>query len=105
MRIQAVFTEEEKIILGRVGKDEFAVLISDYESREAIIYQTDSLLRSLHVCFEYEGRSFESSCSIGVAFANSEETYGDMMRHSRSALSLAKNAGKDTYRIYEEEMN
>lgn len=104
IRMQTFFMEDEKIILGRVGKDEFAVFISDYESREAIIYQTDSLLRSLHVGFEYEGKSFESSCSIGVAFENGEETYGDMMRHSRSALALAKNAGKDTYRIYEEEM-
>lgn len=101
IRIQAFFAEDDRIILGRMKGDEFAILISDYESREAIIYQTDSLVRSIHVNFDYEGTDFEASCSIGVAFSNPSEEYDTVMSHAREALVQAKESGKDTYRIYE----
>ena len=88
-------------IVGRIGGEEFMVLMKDIPGREIVKKRCSQLNAAFHYIFKEELKGKELSCSIGVAIApENGRVYSDLFRHADSALYRAKDKGKDGYVFY-----
>ena len=88
-------------IVGRIGGEEFMVLMKDIPGREIVEVRCSQLNAAFHDIFKEELKGKELSCSIGVAIApENGRVYSDLFRHADSALYRAKDKGKDGYVFY-----
>ncbi|MEG2570398.1 MAG: diguanylate cyclase [Clostridia bacterium] len=97
--LQAQFSERD--VVGRIGGDEFLVLISDIENEAA-------LEGKLHrVCERFTKKNFGAdddfhvSCSIGVSlFPSDGDTYAKLYERADRALYFAKAHGKNSFKLF-----
>ena len=91
-------------LLGRIGGDEFAVLMCDISSRE------NALAKAEQICSLYsKGDNQEGlkiSCSIGVVFCDSAvgSTFDDLYQQADKALYKAKEKGKNVFVMFDDTM-
>lgn len=85
-------------IVGRIGGDEFIILIEDEHIAESRI---QSLLQKVNALKIEELQDFKLSISVGMAFAPSNgTTFMELYRHADHALYQTKRTGKNNYKIY-----
>lgn len=90
-------------IVGRIGGDEFIILIQNENIAESRIR---SLLEKVNELKIEELQGFTLSISIGIAFAPSHgTTFIELYRHADHALYQTKRSGKNNYKIYENDEN
>ena len=91
-------------LLGRIGGDEFAVLMCDITSIE------NALVKAGQICSLYtKGAAKEGlkiSCSIGMVFCESDDgaAFDDLYQKADSALYKAKGKGKNVFVVFDENM-
>ena len=91
-------------LLGRIGGDEFAVLMCDITSME------NALVKAGQICSLYtKGAAKEGlkiSCSIGMVFCESDDgaAFDDLYQKADSALYKAKGKGKNFFVVFDENM-
>jgi len=103
-RTRAVFNETD--IFARIGGDEFLIFVSGRSGTEDIVSSVRDLLRKLRHPVEFECTPLEVSCSLGLAFYpdhGSELT--ELTRAGDIALQRSKKSGRNTYRIFDPEMD
>lgn len=89
-------------IVGRIGGDEFLVLLKDIGSSEIAARKACEVCRTLCVCVGPEEREF-CSVSVGIAMYPQHGTcFGELYRKADTALYQAKYSGKNRYVLYEE---
>lgn len=94
-------------IISRFGGDEFAILLPNLSSniREAALVAEEIALKILHASkepFLIDGHAFYLSVSIGITLLSEEDHSEILMSRADSAMYAAKNAGKDTIRFFDE---
>ena len=90
-------------IVGRIGGDEFIILIEDEHIAESRI---QSLLQKVNALKIEELQDFKLSISVGMAFAPSNgTTFMELYRHADHALYQTKRTGKNNYKIYKNDEN
>lgn len=89
-------------IVGRIGGDEFIILIQDENIAESRI---QSLLQKVNELKIEELKDFKLSISIGIAFAPNGTTFMELYRHANQALYQTKRTGKNNYKIYKNDEN
>lgn len=90
-------------IVGRIGGDEFIILIEDEHIAESRI---QSLLKKVNELKIEELQDFKLSISVGMAFApNNGTTFMELYRHADHALYQTKRTGKNNYKIYKNDEN
>ena len=90
-------------IVGRIGGDEFIILIEDEHIAESRI---QSLLQKVNTLKIEELQDFKLSISVGMAFAPSNgTTFMELYRHADHALYQTKRTGKNNYKIYKNDEN
>jgi diguanylate cyclase (GGDEF)-like protein len=86
--------------LARIGGDEFAAIMSEVKSKDAVLQVAKELVASLNDQFNLLQGVARISCSIGVALypdhANTVET---LMQSADMAMYDAKHAGKNQAQI------
>ena len=88
--------------VGRFGGDEFCVFVRDI-TRVALKERAEALLSELHKFIEHEGQRVEITTSIGIyLFDGTEASYDVALHRADNAQYLAKQAGKNCYRFYDE---
>ena len=93
-----------RICWGRIGGDEFAVLMCDITSME------NALVKAGQICSLYtKGAAKEGlkiSCSIGMVFCESDDgaAFDDLYQKADSALYKAKEKGKNVFVVFDENM-
>ena len=92
----------EQDVVGRIGGDEFVVLLRNIGSRNVMEQRVKDLqdkIRTMHV---EELGDWKFTLSAGVAFAPVDGTsFMELYCRADSALYQAKRAGRDGYRVYD----
>lgn len=102
--LQKQFRDQD--IAGRIGGDEFVVLVHDIGSRRTMENRVQELLKKIRMIQipELEGRNL--TASIGVAFAPEDgDSFMELYCCADSALYQTKRGGRNGYSIYEKTMN
>lgn len=94
----------EGAIAGRIGGDEFVVVLPDHDHADAVVAArriVDVVARPVVA----EGREVPSSVSVGLAVApHHGSTASDLLRHANAALYRAKAAGRNRVETFDAEM-
>jgi diguanylate cyclase (GGDEF)-like protein len=91
--------------IGRMGGDEFVVLIDGVTSDVAPEFVAQRLLDVLRQPFEIDGASTPIVVSISIGIAVGDRTSADeLLRDADVALYQAKAAGKNRYEVFQAEM-
>jgi diguanylate cyclase (GGDEF)-like protein len=86
--------------VGRIGGDEFAILLTVVKSRADVIAVAERLIDILSMPFTVEHQEVEIGCSVGITFASTSEVDASLLfRSADAALYSAKEAGRGTWRI------
>lgn len=99
-------TLRTKDVVARIGGDEFGVLVELGGNNVEAASVAKKLLNAFVEPFDYQGKSFKITVSIGVAvYPNDAEESEELIRKSDIAMNAAKQLGKNTFSFYEGHMN
>ncbi|MEP7706121.1 EAL domain-containing protein [Paraglaciecola sp. 25GB23A] len=103
-RLQQVLRQEDTV--GRLGGDEFIVLLSGLSADQNALAVAESLLKTFREPFKIDGRELILTISIGVAiFPEDGTSASDLLRNADTAMYQAKSLGRNTYSFFTQEMN
>lgn len=92
-------------LLARLGGDEFAVLSPDVPLNDAVAI-AERILAAFDLPFHIDEHVVFSSCSIGIV--NAESQYhsepADLLRDADIAMYRVKNAGRDSFVVFNHEL-
>ena len=99
LAIKSVFRQRD--IVGRIGGDEFVVLLCGLPSIDILEKRCNELLSSLDRNYENNNVSLPFSVSIGVAlYPEHGTTYTELFKRADRALYESKSRGKNQFSIY-----
>ncbi|MCF8198265.1 MAG: PAS domain S-box protein [Sulfuritalea sp.] len=96
--------------VARLGGDEFVIVLEDlsdtvYEAATQAEVVGEKILASLNQPYELDGHHCLSSPSIGIALlTGNETTIDDLMKRADVAMYQAKDAGRNTLRFFDPDM-
>ncbi len=91
--------------LCHTGADEFVVVSFDIKDLNVFLTELDVFFKNIKKTYVLDKDEFYVSFSGGVALAPDHgKDYITLLRHADSALSMAKNKGKDQLVIFDDEM-
>lgn len=92
--------------VGRLGGDEFIVLLGGLEDEVDALAVTENLLNGFKHAFRIDGRELILTTSIGIAlFPEDGDNASEILRNADSAMYHAKELGRGTYSYFTETMN
>ncbi len=92
--------------LARLGGDEFAILLDGISDESSAIRMAERILGSMNEPFFLGGNYLNVTASIGIALG--EHHYQgpeEVLRDADTAMYRAKDAGRDTYAVFNAEMH
>lgn len=92
-------------LLARLGGDEFAVLAFGAPP-DVMVAIAERILEAFDLPFYIDGHAVFSSCSIGVVAADRQFHHepADLLRDADTAMYRVKNAGRDSYAVFNQEV-
>lgn len=101
--IRRLFRSQD--IVGRIGGDEFLVLMKDTADRGIVNLRCQQMRQAFQTILQGKKVTVAVSCSVGVSFAPGQgSTYNELFCHADQALYYAKGLGKDRYAFYDPQM-
>ncbi len=98
-RMKSALRESDTV--GRIGGDEFVVLLPAVERVEDALHVAEKLLEALRKPFFIEGRSVDVSCSIGIAIHPEDgRDEIELAKNADTAMYWAKRDGGDCVRMF-----
>lgn len=99
-------TLREGDTVGRLGGDEFIVLLSSTNNINDTHHVAKNLLNCFHDAFNLNGKEFKITASLGIAvYPEDGQTGTDLLRNADTAMYHAKEQGRNTYCYFTDEMN
>ncbi|QQE79319.1 bifunctional diguanylate cyclase/phosphodiesterase [Alicyclobacillus sp. SO9] len=103
-RIQSCISEAH--ILARMGGDEFMLLIPEQTHSDEAIDTAVAVMKTVEQPMRVGEHTFYLTLSIGIAYAPHHGlTAEELMKNADSAMYSAKRNGRQSYRIYTNDMN
>ncbi len=91
---------------GRLGGDEFEVILPGHQKREYLGDLAKEIIAQLSQPYSIEGQSVVIGASVGVAVAPEDGVSNDaLIRNVDLALYAAKDAGRGVHRFYAEDLH
>ena len=88
--------------VARLSGDEFAILQTDLNDRQAALSLAHKLLESIAQPFVLEGRKVHTGISIGIAiYPTDGEAPDELLRNADKAMYLAKSRGRGICQFYD----
>ena len=98
-RLQRMLSKHD--LAGRMGGDEFTVVLTRQPDEQAAIQACQEFLNALRMPLHIDGNELFVTASIGVAmFPRHGENAGDLLHNADSAMYHAKNSGKNELDIF-----
>jgi diguanylate cyclase (GGDEF)-like protein len=92
--------------VARLGGDEFAIIQTNLDDARGVILMTSRVIESISEPFEIEGEEIYSGTSIGVTvFPEDDRDAEQLLKNADLALYRAKQAGRNTFQLYDSSMN
>lgn len=92
--------------VGRLGGDEFVIIINDVETIQDIIAFTKKIQAVFQEPFDILGYQAYVTTSIGIAvYPLHGSTIENLLIKADMAMYVAKNAGRNTFRLFDESMD
>lgn len=102
-RLRAVIGDKGEI--GRLGGDEFMVILPDIDDRGELGELADKIIQMLSSPYQVEGKRAIIGASVGICIAPYDGLDRDELTRSADlALYAAKNGGRGMYRFYSAEL-
>lgn len=93
-------------LLARMGGDEFTALFDGLPYPELAGRYAEKLLERMSVCQQVNGLELSLGVSIGIAtYPDCGATVEGLLRAADAAMYAAKQAGRQQYRFYDQELN
>lgn len=93
-------------LVGRLGGDEFTVLLDDLEDEHGATAVAERILKRLQEPFHILGNEIYTGASIGIAISSSRYTSADeMLRDADTAMYRAKVSGKGRFALFDLRMH
>ncbi|MFI3174286.1 MAG: diguanylate cyclase [Bacillota bacterium] len=100
-------TIRQKDVLGRIGGDEFIIVMRNVEDMEIVFDKAQLICNILSKTFSSEdhNKSYSISASVGISmYPKDGTTYEELYKKSDIALYDIKKTGKNGYKLYSEEL-
>lgn len=98
-RIQSIIRQND--IFGRLGGDEFLLIVEDVDSADTLMYMARRILKTISRPITLEDFEYEIEASIGIAvFPRDGETKEEILRRADAAMYEAKENGKNNFTFY-----
>ncbi|CAM4389003.1 PAS domain S-box protein [Shewanella livingstonensis] len=99
-------TIRESDVVGRLGGDEFIIILSNINAPAEVEIIASKLLKQFYTPFKLGSRELVSTISIGIALypIDSEEPK-ELLKQADSAMYHSKDRGRNTYNFYTSQMN
>ncbi|WP_284054632.1 putative bifunctional diguanylate cyclase/phosphodiesterase [Stakelama marina] len=95
----------ERGLVGRLGGDEFEVILPSEGNRERLAQLSRAIINSLSQPYFIAGSSISIGCSVGIAIAPDDGNDAvTLTRSADLALYAAKSDGRGVHRFYDEKM-
>ena len=92
--------------ISRQGGDEFVLVLRDLSGAEACLPALTKIMETLQEPYFSEGSELSTSASLGVAIYPQDGNNFEVLRKKADmAMYRAKEAGRNTYRFFDEEMD
>ena len=92
-------------LVGRLGGDEFQVIVSKYSNAAQLSALAEAIITALSQPYFVSGANITIGCSIGIATAPDHARDAEtLVRNADLALYAAKGAGRGNRRFFEEEL-
>lgn len=103
-RLQLALRKEDTV--GRLGGDEFIVLLRALANNTSAIDISENLLKIFREPFQIDGRELILTLSIGIAiYPENGDCASDLLRNADTAMYQAKAMGRNAYSFFTKEMN
>ncbi|UJF21109.1 bifunctional diguanylate cyclase/phosphodiesterase [Shewanella sp. OMA3-2] len=103
-RLKQVLREADTV--GRLGGDEFIVLLRGINERHDVLVITEHLLKAFRKPFIIDGRELMLTVSIGAAiYPENGQSASDLLRNADTAMYRAKDLGRNSCSFFSKEMN
>ncbi|MBT0962802.1 EAL domain-containing protein [Denitromonas iodatirespirans] len=103
-RLQGCLREED--LLARLGGDEFVVLVPRLDAPDDAAAVARKIIDALVAPFAIEAHELVVSVSIGIAlYPQDAQDVDSLLKQADLAMYGAKDAGRNTYRFFEDRMN
>jgi len=91
--------------ISRIGGDEFILVIEDILEQKNIEKIAQKILNDFLEPIKLEEYLFDTTISMGISiFPNNGLNEEDLIKHADTAMYSAKNAGRNQYQFYKDEM-
>ena len=98
-RIRKCLREEDT--LGRMGGDEFILLLPDINLIQDIEFRVQKIIEGVRGSFPLEDKEIHASCSVGISvYPDDGEGSADLVQKAKAAMCQAKEEGKDRYQFF-----
>ncbi|WP_226037340.1 sensor domain-containing protein [Aquibacillus saliphilus] len=99
IRVKTILKENS--LLARVGGDEFAIVVSNFDVDDYPVELAKNLITSLKDPFIIDGYELYITTSIGISnYPSDANTREKLIKNADAALYRAKDSGKNNYQIY-----
>lgn len=87
--------------VGRLGGDEFEVILPGRQDREALATLADRIIKSLSLAYQLDGHRVVIGASVGIALAPDDGVISEeLIRNADLALYAAKDGGRGIHHFY-----
>ncbi|MEJ6952203.1 sensor domain-containing protein [Natronospora cellulosivora (SeqCode)] len=101
-RLKKIFADS--ILIARMGGDEFAV-IHKMNTNVELKSKASKILNIIREPCKINGLMYYLSCSVGISiFPDHGKTFEDLLKYADTAMYKAKEANKNTYKIFNKDM-
>jgi diguanylate cyclase (GGDEF)-like protein len=93
-------------IVCRQGGDEFLIGLPDMANSEDISQVANNILKQMQAPFSLRETEILASCSVGIAvYPKDGKKFEELLRHADLAMYQAKEAGRNTFRFFDEDIH